>query len=202
MIEIRFHGRGGQGAVTAVTLLAMALAKENKYVLAFPFYGVERRGAPVTAYARIDERPVRERSMIKNPDIVVVIDETLVRYPKLEREGKQAAPKVDVVGGLKENGWLIINTSKSPEEVADLMDNPLFKIATVDATEISIKYGLGPKMEPIPNMPMLGALVKATNIVKLESIIESIKERPPGNPDNNIAAVKEAYEKTKVGGMM
>ena len=200
MIEIRFHGRGGQGAVTAAKLLAMAIAKEEKYVLAFPYYGVERRGAPVTAYVRMDEKPVRERSMIKTPDIVVVIDETLVSYPKLVKEGIQTGPKVNVVEGLKEGGWLIINTRRSPEEVKDLMENPNYKIATVDATSISIKYGLGPKMEPIPNTPMLGALVKATNLVRLESVIDSVKESPPGDPERNISAIKDAYENTKVGG--
>ena len=203
MIEIRFHGRGGHGAVTAAKVLALAAAKEDKFVLAYPFYGVERRGAPVTAFARIDDRPVRERAMIKNPDVVVIFDETLVLWPSLLRKyGREkllATSRVNVLDGLKKDGLVVLNTKKAPSTIKKMLERSDIRIATVDATSVSIKYGLGTAFEPIPNMPMLGALVKATNIVSLDTALESAKEIAPGRVEQNLNAIKEAYENTVVG---
>lgn len=203
MIEIRFHGRGGHGAVTAAKVLALAAAKEDKFVLAYPFYGVERRGAPVTAFARIDDRPVRERAMIKTPDVVVIFDETLVLWPSLLRKyGREkllATSRVNVLDGLKSGGLVVLNTKKSPSIIKKMLERPDVRVATVDATSVSIRYGLGTAFEPIPNMPMLGALVKATSIVSLNTTLESAKEIAPGRVEQNLNAIKEAYENTVVG---
>lgn len=183
MIEIRFHGRGGQGAVTAANILAMAAFRENKDVQAFPYFGVERRGAPVTAFTKIDDKPVRIKSMIYEPDYVVVLDSSLLKA-------------VDVDMGLKPDGTVLINTDKKPEEIKDVSG----KIATVDATKIAVKHGLGSKEAPIVNTAILGAFAGATGVVKIESIVESILESAPAKRKENAEAAKEAYESVHVGG--
>ena len=175
MIEIRFHGRGGQGAVTAARLLAEAAFLEGKYCQAFPFFGAERRGAPVVAFARIDEKPIRVRTQIYTPDHVVVLDPTLLGV-------------VNVSEGLKRDGILILNTREVPRGLKAK------RIVTVDATSIAIeKIGV-----PITNMAMLGAYVKATEMVNLESVLKVIrsyfKERVA---ERNVAAVRAAYEKSR-----
>lgn len=178
MIEIRFHGRGGQGAVTAANILADACFKEGKDVQSFPFFGVERRGAPVTAFTRIDSKPIRIKYQIYEPDFVVVMDSGLMKT-------------VNVLEGLKKNGSVLINTSSSsrPDEIK--MDA---KIATVDATGIALKHKLGSRMAPIINTAILGALAKASNVVKITTIMESIKEIAPARKEENADAAKEAYE--------
>lgn len=183
MIEIRFHGRGGQGAVTGANILAQAAFKEGKDVQAFPYFGVERRGAPVTAFTKIDDRPVRIKSQIYEPDYVVVLDSSLLKA-------------VDVTQGLKNGGVVIINTDKKPGEIKDVKG----KIATVDATAIAVKHGLGSKEAPIVNTSILGAFAKATGVVKIESIVDSIMESAPAKRKENADAAKEAYEYVVVGG--
>ncbi|MDI6916981.1 MAG: pyruvate ferredoxin oxidoreductase subunit gamma [Thermoplasmatales archaeon] len=177
MIEIRFHGRGGQGAVTAANILADACFKEGKDVQSFPFFGVERRGAPVTAFARIDSKPIRIKYEIYEPDFVVVLDSKLMKT-------------VNVLEGLKKNGSVLINTNRRPDEIK--MDA---KIATVDATGIALKHKLGSRMAPIINTAILGAFAKASSIVKIDSILKSIKEMAPAKKEENVNAAKEAYEK-------
>ena len=183
MIEIRFHGRGGQGAVTAANILAIAAFKEGKDVQAFPYFGVERRGAPVTAFTKIDNRPVRIKSQIYEPDYVVVLDSSLLKA-------------VNVTQGLKNGGIVIINANKKPEEIKGIKG----RIATVDATTIAVKHGLGSKEAPIVNTAILGAFAKASGVVKIESIVQSILESAPAKKKENAEAAKEAYENTLLGG--
>jgi 2-oxoisovalerate ferredoxin oxidoreductase gamma subunit len=175
MIEIRFHGRGGQGAVTAARLLAEAAFLEGKYAQAFPFFGAERRGAPVLAFARIDDKPIRVRTQIYEPDYVVVLDPSL--------------PEVlDVASGIKQGGMVVLNSKKA-------VQFPNAKTAFVDATSVAIET-LG---SPITNTAMLGAFAKATGSVKLESIIEVIKGYFSSKlAEKNLVAIKAAYERTEV----
>lgn len=182
MIEIRFHGRGGQGAVTAANILASAAFREGKYVQAFPFFGVERRGAPVTAFTRIDDKPIRIKTQIYEPDIVVVLDPSLL-------------DTVDVTAGLKEGGTVIINTEKSKEEILEKLKKKPAKLALVDATGIALEVlGL-----PITNTAILGAVAKATGLVKLESVQDAIKDTFSGAlGEKNAKAAEEAFNKTVV----
>ena len=175
MKEIRFHGRGGQGVVTSANLLAIAAFKEGKYCQAFPFFGTERRGAPVISFVRIDDEFIRTREQIYNPDYVVVLDPTLLNV-------------VDVTEGLEENEIIIINTNK------DVNLPTKATIKTVDATAIALEI-IG---KPFVNTPMIGALVGATGIVKLDSVIEAVKERFSEDiAKKNIEAVKKTCKKIK-----
>jgi 2-oxoacid:acceptor oxidoreductase gamma subunit (pyruvate/2-ketoisovalerate family) len=179
MIEIRFHGRGGQGTVVASKILADALAKEGNYVQAYPEFGVERRGAPVFAFIRIDNKPIYDKSKIYHPDHVVVVDPTLVEA-------------IDITEGLKEGGYIIINSPKKPEE---FKFPEKYRVHTINATEIAVKYKLGTLAAPIVNTAIAGAVVKILNLTKLESLVEAIKEGVPLKPEDNIKAAVEAYEK-------
>ncbi len=181
MIEIRFHGRGGQGTVVASKILADALAKEGNYVQAYPEFGVERRGAPVYAFIRIDNKPIYDKSRIYTPDHVVVVDPTLVEA-------------IDVTVGLKPGGIIIINSDRRPEEF-NFPD--LYRVVTINATEIAVKHGLGTLAAPIVNTAIVGATIKILNLCRLESLIEAIKEGVPIKPQDNILAAKEAYEKAQ-----
>ena len=181
LTEIRWHGRGGQGAVTSAELLARAAIDEGKYAQAFPSFGPERRGAPVLAFVRIDARePIRVRAEILEPDVVVVLDPGLLRIVK-------------VASGLKEKGILVVNTRKSGEQVRSEFDIK-GRLATVDATKIAREL-LG---VPITNTTMVGALVKATGVVKLESLFEPLKHRFGRLAERNINAMKKAFEETIV----
>ncbi|MCS7258351.1 MAG: 2-oxoacid:acceptor oxidoreductase family protein [candidate division WOR-3 bacterium] len=184
MKEIRFHGRGGQGAVIASEILATALFAEGKYVQTFPEFGVERRGAPVQAFLRFDTKPILLRCKVYTPDDIVVLDPMLVRT-------------VNITQGLKPNGWILLNYPDNLDIHKTLQLHPEFKnyrLATVDATKIAIKYRLGPKTAPIVNTAILGAFVRITNYVTLEQVIDGIKEYVPLKIDENIEATKEAYE--------
>lgn len=177
--EIRIHGRGGQGGVTAAELLARAAFKEGKWVQAFPFFGAERRGAPVKAFARISDEPILIRSQVYNPDYVIVLDSTLLEV-------------VDVAEGLKKDGIIVINSPKKPEEIS--IKN--YRIATVDATKIALELGLLVAGLPILNTPILGAFARATNEVKLESVMQTIEEEWPGPAgQKNAKAAQLSYER-------
>jgi len=178
LIEIRFHGRGGQGAVVASNMLADAAFREGKHVQAFPFFGVERRGAPVSSFTRINDTPIKIRSQVYTPDYVIVLDSTLIDI-------------TDVTSGLKKNGIIIINTDKKPSDF-----NLSFKVATIDATSIALDNKLGSKMAPIVNTSILGAFAKVSGIVSLESIILAIKEIDISKKEDNIKAAEMAYQKT------
>ncbi|MEE9115800.1 MAG: pyruvate ferredoxin oxidoreductase subunit gamma [Thermoplasmata archaeon] len=182
MIRIRFHGRGGQGSVVASQLLVEAAFREGKHVQAFPYFGVERRGAPVTAFAKIDDNPIRDRSEIYTPNYVIVLDPSLVTV-------------VNVIEGLKEDGMVLVNTEKSPDELE--LDG-VEKVATVDATSIAIEHGLGSRTAPIVNSAMLGAFAKVSGLVSLDSLIDSILESAPAKKEENAAAAKDAYGKVEV----
>lgn len=181
MIEIRFHGRGGQGAVIASNMLAEAAFSEGRHVQSFPHFGVERRGAPVAAFARISDAYIRRRHRIHNPDCVVVLDPTLI-------------DTVDVISGLKERGLILINSDKPP---GNFNFKNRFRVATVNASEIARQNGLGGKAAPIVNTAMLGALSRFTKFIKIESIFGAIKESAPLKKEENLNAAKEAYEKVR-----
>jgi 2-oxoacid:acceptor oxidoreductase gamma subunit (pyruvate/2-ketoisovalerate family) len=184
LIEIRFHGRGGQGAVTAANILAEAAFREGKDVQAFPYFGVERRGAPVTAFTKIDDDPIRVRSQIYEPDYVVVLDQSLLK-------------SIDVALGMKSEGIILVNIDKKPETIKKEIQGD-FKIATVDATGIAIRHTLGTKAAPIVNTAILGAFAKVTGLVKIESIVDSIKMKAPLKKDENAKAAVEAFENVNI----
>lgn len=172
--EIRFHGRAGQGVVTAADILAMAASYAGKYSQAFPFFGVERRGAPVTAFARISDDFIRLRSQIYRPDYIVVQDATLLDI-------------IDVAKGLKKEGKAIINTERDPEE---LSINTEAEVHTVNATKVALEI-LG---VPIVNTLMLGAFAAITKEVSLEALQQAIKKRfPPKLAEKNVRAVEVMY---------
>jgi len=171
MIEIRFHGRGGQGTVVASKILADAISKEGNYVQAYPEFGVERRGAPVIAFIRIDDKPIYDKSRIYRPDHVVVVDPTLIEA-------------IDVTEGLKEGGIIIINSDKKPEE---LKFPDKYKVVTVNATGIAVKHKLGTLAAPIVNTSIVGAVVKLLKLTKLESVLEAVREGVPIKPEENAA---------------
>jgi len=176
MIEIRWHGRGGQGAVTASEILANATLRCDKYAQSFPAFGPERRGAPVLAFTRIDDNPIEIRWQVAEPDLVVVLDASLLSV-------------VNVTSGLKKEGIVILNTSKDSTVVKKLFPN--YKIAKADATSIALK-NLG---APITNTSMLGALLKAAPIVPLEIVSKAVEER---FDPRNVASLKETYDSTEV----
>jgi len=181
MIEIRFHGRGGQGAVVASKVLAVAFFHENLYVQSFPAFGVERRGAPVMAFLRVDPQAILLRVNIYEPDHIVVLDPTLIGA-------------VDVTSGLKQDGWIIINSHQPPEIFNHLKG---FKTATVDATSIAIRNGLGSRTSPIVNTAILGAFSKVTGLIGIDSIALAIREELSGKKDENANAAREAYEEVR-----
>jgi 2-oxoacid:acceptor oxidoreductase gamma subunit (pyruvate/2-ketoisovalerate family)/2-oxoacid:acceptor oxidoreductase delta subunit (pyruvate/2-ketoisovalerate family) len=178
LIEIRLHGRGGQGAVTASRIIATAAYEEGKYSQAIPMYGTERRGAPLTAFVRIDDVRVRERELVHNPDISIVLDPLI-------------AKEQGVVENLKPGGLVLLNTTYEPEEIKLGGD---FKVATVDATSIALST-LG---RAITNTAILGAFSRITGLVKLESMEKAIKKYFPGRlGEMNVAAVRKSFEEVK-----
>ena len=180
MIEIRFHGRGGQGAVIASELLAQAAFLDGRMPQSFPFFGVERRGAPVTAFCRIDDRPIGVRTSITHPDIVVVLDPGLLR----------AAP---VTEGMKAGGLLLVNSTRPAEELAAPSG---VRKATVDATHIALSHGLGTTMLPIVNTSILGALAKASGVVSAEALDRAIESFVAARRAENRLAAKDGYRRS------
>ena len=180
MIEVRWHGRGGQGAVTSVELLAVAAISAGKYAQGFPSFGPERRGAPVAAFTRVDDKKINVRSGIYEPDVVLVLDASLIGL-------------VNVLDGLKPGGKLIVNTPKSPDEIRKDLN---FKgtVATVDGTGIARKeMGV-----PIANTTMIGALLKVTGVMGLDAMKESVEHRFGRIAQKNLNAMKRAYDETKI----
>ena len=177
LYEVRFHGRGGQGAWTASLLLAQAGLKEEKNIQSFPAFGPERAGAPITAYTRISDEPIQIHSSVYEPDVVVVLDPTLL------------GPAV--VEGLKPDSKVVVNTNESAAEVKKRLGLKKTEIWVVDATSLALKV-LGVN---ITNTALLGAVVRASGIVKLDSVLEVVKERFSGKvSDQNIEVVKIAYK--------
>ncbi len=180
MIEIRFHGRGGQGSVIASKLLADANFREGKDVQSFPFFGVERRGAPVTAYTKIDTKPIRIKSGIYNPDHVIVLDPALLEV-------------VDVTEGMKKGGTVLVNYNGDPRKKADLRGD----IYSVNATDIAIANQLGSKTAPIVNSSILGAFCKVSGLFSMDSLEKAIRNLAPAKKDQNVKAAEMAYEQVK-----
>ena len=187
MFEIRWHGRGGQGAKTAALLFGDAAVSTGKYIQAFPEYGPERMGAPVASFNRISSKPIRIHSGITNPDVVVVLDVSLIE-------------QINVLEGLEpEKGILIVNTSETPEEIKKKL-NFNGKVYTVDATKISIET-IG---RDIPNTPMMGALVKVTGLIDINELLQDTKKKlevkfrhKPEVIEGNLKAIERAYNEVK-----
>jgi pyruvate ferredoxin oxidoreductase gamma subunit len=188
VIEIRWHGRGGQGAKTAALLFADAALSSGKYVQAFPEYGPERMGAPVASFNRLSSKPILLHSGVTNPDVVIVMDPTLT-------------DSVDVTEGMSEDGIIIINTERTPAEIKKLANFPAkTRVYTVDASTIS-KETIG---REIPNTPMMGALVKATGLLDFKSMLEDTKKKleikfrsKPGVIEGNLKAIERAYNEVR-----
>lgn len=187
LIEIRWHGRGGQGAKTASLLLADAAFNTGKYIQGFPEYGPERMGAPITAYNRISDTPITVHSNIYEPDYVVVVDDTLLE-------------SVPVTEGLKETGAIVINTTKSPEYLKEILKDYKGNIYTIDARKISIE-ALG---KYFPNTPMLAAIVKVSGIMTDEALLEDMKgsfkhkfAKKPEVIEGNLKALELALKEVK-----
>lgn len=179
-IEFRWHGRGGQGTVTAAEILAAAAIKSGYYAQAFPEFGAERRGAPVKAYTRIDKSFIYEKTPITEPDYIIVLDSSLVLTP-------------EVYKGIKENGKVIANTAKKPEELREAVGKGNVKIYTLNATKIALEY-LG---VPIVNTAMVGATLALLKIIPLDRVFEVVKERFPEKvAEANIKAIKKAFNET------
>ncbi len=184
LTEIRWHGRGGQGAKTAALLFADAALGEGKHIQAFPEYGPERMGAPVQSFNRLSDDPITLHCGITNPAVVVVLDPTLIG-------------KVDVVKGLPDDGILIVNTGESPGKLRQKIKLERKRLFTVDASKISLET-IG---KDIPNTPMLGALIKVTGIINFEQMLKDTRKKlekkfaaKPEVINGNIRAIERAYE--------
>lgn len=184
MIEVRLHGRGGQGAVVGATILAKAVMEEGRYAQAFPLFGAERRGAPVQAFLRVDTKYIYMKDIVEEPDHVVVLDAGLI---------KTKAAEVDK--GLKSGGWILINSAEGPQEFGFASQ---FSVATVDASSIALKHGLGTAQAPIVNTAILGAFAKLVDLVGLDALLEAVEKGVPVKKEANVAAAKEAYYSLKV----
>lgn len=171
MFEIRIHSRGGQGGVTAARLLALAAIHDGKYATAAPFYGAERRGAPIVSFVRIDDKPIRIYSQIKKPDMVIVLDASVMDV-------------VDVLQGLKANGKVLVNSQQKKEF-------PGFVSGNVDLTGIALRENLVVSGSPILNTPVIGALAKQ-GLVSVESAKKAIKEM--FSDERNVKAAEAAYQ--------
>jgi pyruvate ferredoxin oxidoreductase gamma subunit len=180
MIEIRIHGRGGQGNVAAAELLANAAFKDGKFAQAFPSFGAERIGAPVQAFVRIDGKPIRTREEVRQPGYLIVQDQYLI-------------DTVPVLDGLMPDGLVIVNADTCPE---DLQLKTTATVATIPATEIALEI-IG---KPIPNAIMIGAFCSITGLVSLEAVQRAIREKFPGKVgENNVAALERAHELMQKG---
>lgn len=184
MFQARFHGRGGQGVVTAAELLAVAAFDEGRFAQAFPSFGSERTGAPVVAFCRIDDRPIRVREPVVAPDALIIQDATLLH-------------QVDCFAGLKPNGYILINTGKGLAELGlseYLAACPQERVVTLNATEIALKH-LG---RPLPNVPLLAGFAALTGVIRLASVEKAIGERFVGKvASGNLAAAREAYARVR-----
>lgn len=175
--ELRIHGRGGQGAVIASKVLASALFREGFSVQAFPAFGVERRGAPVTAFLRYSRGPILLRCEITRPHDLIILDPTLIKA-------------IDVTQGLEPGGSILINTDRGPEAYAALARQ--FRLSLVDASGLARRFGLGSKTQPIVNTAILGAFAADSGLVSLDAICEAIAEAIPSRAEPNIEAAREA----------
>ncbi len=189
MIEIRFHGRGGQGAVIGGKILATAIFSEGKFVQAFPAFGVERRGAPVAAFVRVDDKRIHLRSQIYTPDHLIILDPTLINQPATFQ-------------GFMNHGWVLINTTSDIATLRSISNLSNCKLATVDASHIAASNRLGSKMSPIVNTAILGAFCRVSDICSIDAILTAIEKGVPIKPEANAAAAKLAYDSVQYGDVM
>lgn len=184
MFQVRIHGRGGQGVVTAAEMLSIAAFLEGEYAQAFPSFGSERTGAPVVAFARIDDKEIRLREPIMEPDALIIQDPTLLH-------------QVDVFAGLKKDGYILINTNRSFDELGlgdFLKDWHHERLCTVAATELAKKH-VG---RPVPNVPLLGGFAAVSGLITLDSVARAIRQKFSGKvAEGNVAAATEAYNIVK-----
>jgi pyruvate ferredoxin oxidoreductase gamma subunit len=184
MFELRIHGRGGQGVVTAAEMFSLAAFAEGRNAQAFPNFGSERMGAPVVSFCRIADKEIRLREPVMEPDAIIIQDTTLLH-------------QVDVFAGLKKDGYILINTSRSFEELglSDLVSGrPRERLCTLSATEIALEH-IG---RPIPNAPLIAGFAALSGLLRLESVIKAITEKFSGKvADGNIAAASKAYQLIK-----
>lgn len=181
--EIRVHGRGGQGSVTAAELLAHAAFLEGKWVQAFPYFGAERRGAPVKAFARVSDTPILVHSQVYSPDYVIVLDPVIHRV-------------VDVTEGLKPDGLILFNTTRKPGE----MGINGIRVGTVDATGIALELNLQVAGQPVVNTSIIGAFARATGEVKIDSVVKVVKQTWSGSAgEKNARAAELAFERLVLG---
>jgi len=181
MLEIRFHGRGGQGTVVATILLAKAFFRAGYQVQSFPVFGVERRGAPVEAYIRLDREPILTRTNVYTPDHVAVQDRTLLQ-------------NIDVTKGLKPGGWVLINSPVAPDNLSSFAT---FRFAFVDASRIALRYHLGTRTHPIVNTSMIGAFARILEMPPLDAVAAAIREEIPAGCEENIRAAEDAFNEVR-----
>ncbi|MGO9136497.1 MAG: 2-oxoacid:acceptor oxidoreductase family protein [Syntrophales bacterium] len=186
MLEIRFHGRGGQGTVVATILLAKAFFRAGYQVQSFPFFGVERRGAPVEAYVRLNKDKILLRTNVNYPDHVVVQDQTLLHG-------------VNVARGLKPGGWVLINSSAAPTEREPFIG---YRLAFVDANRIASRNQLGTRTHPIVNTAMMGAFARMIGMPPLDAIRAVIEEEMPDTHKQNVEAAEDAYSEVQLVGLI
>ena len=185
MLEIRFHGRGGQGTVVATILLAKAFFDAGHWVQSFPLFGVERRGAPVEAYLRVDLKRILVRTNVYQPDHLVILDRTLLNA-------------VDLTHGLRPGGWILLN---APELFGRPEIFSGYRLAVVDATRIALKHELGTRTHPIVNTAVMGAFAKMLGMPPMEAVAMAIEEEIPEHFERNIQAAKDAYESVDLLGL-
>ncbi len=185
MIELRIHGRGGQGAVVASRTLAQAAFLAGRYVQSYPDYGVERRGAPVVAFARIAEPgdDLFVRQDIRAPHHLLVLDATLL-------------DSSDPLAGLRPGGWVVINTPDPPDSLGI---DTAYRVATIDASAIALDHGLGTRAQPVVNTAILGAFARATGVVSREELLAAIEHEVPSRAEENKAAAAEAFDGVVLG---
>lgn len=182
MIEVRIHGRGGQGAVIASLLIAHSAHCKGYHVQVFPEFGVERRGVPVTAFARMDTKPILLRTKIARPDHVMILDPAIAKY-------------LPVTAGLKENGCIVMNAAD--EKALEQFRNG-WKPAWVDGTSIAARHKIGTATAPIVNTAMVGAFAAVTGLFGLDEIKKAMEANFPGAADRNYAAAEEAYREVRL----
>lgn len=177
MVGIRFHGRGGQGAVIASKILANAYFKQGLFVQAFPFFGMERKGAAVSAFVRLDSVPIVERGEIKHPDVIIVLDYSLLH-------------KVDVTQGAMPGALILLNCRDRKDQAP--IEGP-YRVAGVDAVKIALQHGLGSKTAPTINTVIIGAFARLAGDLDLANLLAAIETGVPENPQQNMAAAEVAY---------
>ena len=184
MFQVRIHGRGGQGVVTAAEMLSVAAFAEGRHAQAFPSFGSERMGAPVVAFCRIDDKEIRLREPVMEPDAVIIQDPTLLH-------------QIDVFAGLKQDGYILLNTNRSFDALglsSFLSGRPAERLCTLPATEIGLKH-IG---RPIPNVSLLAGFAALSDLIRLESVIKAVTQKLAGKMmEGNIAAATEAYNLIK-----